>query len=91
MKGGGGGNAREIRIRKTKKKGTRKDDDSDDESGPPAQSTNTHLIIMTLVMATLVLSDCLDIFSMLVLQHIKMLCFLAFRVAKNTTSSKSFL
>lgn len=33
VKVGGGGNAREIRTRKTKKKG-RKDEDSDEESGP---------------------------------------------------------
>lgn len=37
MKAGGGGNAREIRIRKTKKKG-RKDEDSDEETGPSQQS-----------------------------------------------------
>lgn len=37
MKSGGGGNAREIRIRKTKKKG-RKDEDSDEETGPPQQN-----------------------------------------------------
>lgn len=40
MKAGGGGNAREIRIRKTKKKG-RKDEDSDEETGPPQQSRVT--------------------------------------------------
>lgn len=40
VKAGGGGNAREIRIRKTKKKG-RKDDDSDEETGPSQQSTVT--------------------------------------------------
>lgn len=38
VKAGGGGNAREIRIRKTKKKG-RRDEDSDEETGPSQQST----------------------------------------------------
>jgi len=38
VKSGGGGNAREFRIRKTKKKG-RKDEDSDEETGPSQQST----------------------------------------------------
>lgn len=38
MKAGGGGNAREIRIRKTKKKG-RRDEDRDEETGPSQQST----------------------------------------------------
>jgi len=45
VRSGGGGNAREVRIRKTKKKG-RRDDDSDDETGPPSQQgdlTPTHL------------------------------------------------
>ncbi|RXM98917.1 E3 UFM1-protein ligase 1 [Acipenser ruthenus] len=37
VKGSGGGNAREIRIRKTKKKG-RKDDDSDDETTTTTQN-----------------------------------------------------
>lgn len=37
VKSGGGGNAREIRIRKTKKKG-RKDEDSDEEIGTSQQS-----------------------------------------------------
>ncbi|KAF3702498.1 E3 UFM1-protein ligase 1 [Channa argus] len=37
VKGGGAGNAREIRFRKTKKK-SRKDEDSDEESGPSQQN-----------------------------------------------------
>ncbi|XP_010769578.1 E3 UFM1-protein ligase 1-like, partial [Notothenia coriiceps] len=37
VKSGGGGNAREIRIRKTKKKG-RRDEDSDEETGPSQQN-----------------------------------------------------
>ncbi|XP_060947160.1 E3 UFM1-protein ligase 1 [Limanda limanda] len=37
VKSGGGSNAREIRIRKTKKKG-RRDEDSDEETGPSQQN-----------------------------------------------------
>uniref|UniRef100_A0A8C4ZY16 E3 UFM1-protein ligase 1 n=1 Tax=Gadus morhua TaxID=8049 RepID=A0A8C4ZY16_GADMO len=40
VKGGGGGNAREFKIRKTKKKG-RRDEDSDEETGPPSQTGET--------------------------------------------------
>lgn len=48
VKSGGGGNAREIRIRKTKKKG-RRDEDSDEETGPAQQSTlmDTQLLPVT--------------------------------------------
>lgn len=46
MKAGGGGNAREIRLRKTKKKG-RRDEDSDEESGTLMQGTACYLWVLT--------------------------------------------
>lgn len=41
VKSGGGGNAREIRIRKTKKKG-RREEDSDEETGTTQQGNKSN-------------------------------------------------